>query len=116
LLRTLRGLDASEDTPLSPLLEELIPRLEQLMPASPVTQSLRFSAEPSTDYPFLSPPQQQDELGRLGHYRVLQPLGAGGMGIVFAGEDSLLKRRVALKVMRPEVAATATAIQNIMIG
>jgi serine/threonine protein kinase len=112
LLRTLRGLDASEDTPLSPLMEELIPRLERLMPASPVTQSLRFSAGPSTDYPFLSPSQQQDELGRLGHYRVLQPLGAGGMGIVFAGEDSLLKRRVALKVMRPEVAAIPDACQR----
>lgn len=52
----------------------------------------------------LSPPQSPDELGRLGHYRVLKQLGAGGMGMVFLAEDTLLQRKVALKVMLPAVA------------
>jgi serine/threonine protein kinase len=58
---------------------------------------------------FLPPPQAADELGRLGPYRILRVLGAGGMGLVLEAEDTHLKRRVALKVMRPEVARNDTA-------
>src|SRR5262245_29506999 len=38
----------------------------------------------------------------ISHYRVLHRLGAGGMGEVYAGFDETLKRRVALKAIRPE--------------
>src|SRR5690242_17138628 len=47
-------------------------------------------AKPPSDkelYAFLAPPQARDELGRLGSYRVLKVLGAGGMGVVFQAED-----------------------------
>ena len=54
---------------------------------------------------FLAPPQQPDEAGRLGHYRVLRLLGQGGMGMVFLADDTELQRPVALKVMRAELAA-----------
>src|SRR5207253_82916 len=54
------------------------------------------SHPPSGEIPveagILAPPQQPDEIGRLGPYRVQKILGAGGMGIVFQGEDPVLKR------------------------
>jgi serine/threonine protein kinase len=52
----------------------------------------------------LAPPQGMDELGRLGSYRILKVLGAGGMGIVFQAEDVQLARLVALKVLKPTIA------------
>ena len=55
---------------------------------------------------FLDPPTQDGDLGVLGHYRVTDELGRGGMGFVFRAQDVKLKRAVALKVMNQKIAAT----------
>lgn len=49
----------------------------------------------------LAAPQGADEVGRLGPYRILRQIGAGGMGAVFEAEDPQLKRRVAIKIILP---------------
>src|SRR5438874_1386322 len=64
-----------------------------------------YTTQPYVPWPFLGPPQGPDEIGRLAQYRVLKPLGQGGMGIVFQAEDEQLRRPAALKVMRPDYAA-----------
>jgi eukaryotic-like serine/threonine-protein kinase len=48
----------------------------------------------------------------LGSYRLLQQIGAGGMGRVFVAEHVRLGRRVALKVLRSEFSGNLEAVQR----
>jgi tRNA A-37 threonylcarbamoyl transferase component Bud32 len=61
------------------------------------------------DLSFLLPSPRPTALGRIGEYDVLNVLGIGGMGIVFKAYDSTLHRIVAIKVMKPKLAASRRA-------
>jgi serine/threonine protein kinase len=54
-------------------------------------------------------PEDPTHLTRLGNFRVLKVLGEGGMGKVLLAEDTVLERRVAIKVMRPHLAVDKDA-------
>ena len=48
----------------------------------------------------------------LGHYLVLEQIGAGGMGLVFRASDQQLERDVAIKVLPPGMLADEAARKN----
>ena len=85
-----------QNTPDQPLATRVTDALPKVVDSPGITQ------EPASfPYSFLRPPEENDEIGRLGNYRVLRLLGYGGMGLVFYAEDVGLHRPVALKVVRP---------------
>ncbi|HEY5948005.1 MAG TPA: serine/threonine-protein kinase, partial [Kofleriaceae bacterium] len=49
-----------------------------------------------------------------GRYRIIQTLGAGGMGTVFLAEHALIKRRVAIKILHPDLATDAHVVERFM--
>src|SRR5688572_3121143 len=49
-----------------------------------------------------------------GRYRIIKTLGAGGMGTVFLAEHTLIKRRVAIKILHHELASDESVVERFM--
>lgn len=52
-------------------------------------------------------PRTLEQGERLDRYVILEPLGVGGMGVVYAAFDPQLDRKVALKLLRPDARGAA---------
>jgi serine/threonine protein kinase len=89
--------------PADPVLAQVRERLHEAK--SPIRAD---QTEPA-DLSFLGPASKPDLLGMLRAYEVQSVIGEGGMGVVLKAFEPALNRVVAIKVMAPFLAGSATA-------
>lgn len=111
LRAALVGVLAASTAPLTFLVwcwwaEQPIPDRQLMVPTFiPIYVSVALAVLPSTIIHRLNDrvAKAQREIRELGSYRLIEKLGAGGMGEVWRAEHCLLARPAAIKLIKPEV-------------
>src|SRR3954470_11538806 len=103
LVSLVRQLGDPAARPCDPTLTQVLQRLQEMK--APLSSA---PAEPLDLY-FLGPAAREGDLGTLGDYEVREVIGQGGMGVVLKAYEPALHRLVAIKVLAPALAGSATA-------
>jgi anti-sigma factor RsiW len=93
--------------PLEPKLQAALDALKAMPPGEESANQPEDVNDLALD--FLDPADQPGQLGRIGHYAVLEVVGRGGMVVGLKAFDGQLHRVVAVKVMAAQLAANPTA-------
>jgi WD40 repeat protein len=86
---------------------DLLRRLKENVSPALIAAGPQQQALPQ-DIRFPEPPTEQGPLGRLESYHIVAERGRGAFGVVFQAYDDELRCTVALKVLKPELAANQT--------
>ncbi len=88
-------------------LQDLVERINRMGPDR-ATIELPLTQERAAEILWLlEPGGHPKSLGCLAHYDLIEILGAGSSGVVFAARDLLLEREVAIKILRPTLGPSA---------
>ncbi len=77
----------------------------------PLPNSIEISPSPTETF---EPPPEELTVGGTfaGRYQVIEELGRGGMGRVYKALDTEVQEKIALKILRPEIASNKKTIQR----
>jgi WD40 repeat protein len=95
-----RGLGSTAEFP-----DRLLRRLKEGLAGASTSDFSPDRSAPNILFP--GPPTPLGPMGQLESYHIVGELGQGAFGLVFKAYDEQLDRIVALKVLRPELAASA---------